>query len=42
MSGVVSSGTTPDTNLSNNSFPFTLYGGLAEVILANGFETLDF
>ena len=42
MSGVVSSGATPDTNLANNTFPFTLYGGLAEVILQNGFETLDF
>ena len=42
MSGVVSSGTTPDNNLANNTFPFTLYGGIAEVILANGFETIDF
>lgn len=42
MSGVVASGATPDSNLANNTFPFTLYGGLAEVILQNGFETLDF
>lgn len=41
MSGVVSSATTPDSNLANNTFPFTLYGGIAEVILQNGFETID-
>lgn len=39
MSGVVSSSATPDSNLANNAHTFTLYGGLAEVILANGFET---
>lgn len=41
MSGVVSSGVTPDSNLANNTFPFTLYGGIHEVILQNGFETID-
>ncbi|MBK7043084.1 MAG: hypothetical protein IPH50_04925 [Rhodanobacteraceae bacterium] len=40
MSGVVSSGVTPDSNLANNTFPFSLYGGIAEVILQSGFETL--
>lgn len=41
MRGVVSSATTPDSNLSNNEFPFSLHGGIAEVILASGFETID-
>ena len=41
MSGTVSSGATPDSNLANNTFPFTLYGGISEYILVDGFEPID-